>query len=640
MICKKCGHDNPDEARFCATCGTPLATPLTPGVGSSSQQTKELQDAVRRLEELIVVMNGRLAALERRQGIKAPIPEPTPAEVPEAAPITAEEITPAAPIPPPPPRKPREWEQILGGNWLARIGVLFLIIGAGFFLKFAFDQNWLDPTARVILGIIAGLGMLGGGYYWRKRYLTFSQTLSGGGIAVLYLAIFAAFAFFQMLTLYVAIGLLFVISGGSAALALRYNSMALAIIGILGAFIAPFILGTVELGRAGVSVAGMDIQLLVYIMVVDLGVLALSTFRNWRWLTLLAFFGSLLAFSGWYDQFGDRASLLVSEGSLTILFLIFVGATALYHLIWRRPAQGFDYTLMFTNAAAYLGASCALMWTDLRAWMGGFTLLLALFYGSLAYVALHRGAQRLCFFAVGIAIALLTIAIPIQLGDRAWTTIAWAIQGTVLMSLAIKFRMSQFRYYSYALFAVVAIRLLFLDTGVNLHTFQPVVNERVLAFLFAIAAMYLTGYLLWRERKTIRKRLTAVSTFWVAANFFTLWVLSFEVWDCFGSQLSAANIQATRTTLENVQNLSLTGLWAFYAMLLLVIGIAKRWRLVRLWALGLLIVPIAKVFIYDVWALETLYRIIAFVGLGLLFITGAYLYQRYGQAIRGFIVNK
>jgi uncharacterized membrane protein len=81
------------------------------------------------------------------------------------------------------PAKPREWEQILGGNWLARIGVIALIIGAAFFIKYAFDNDWLGPNARVILGIVAGLAMVGSGYYWQKKYPIFTQALSGGGIA-------------------------------------------------------------------------------------------------------------------------------------------------------------------------------------------------------------------------------------------------------------------------------------------------------------------------------------------------------------------------------------------------------------------------------------------------------------------------
>jgi uncharacterized membrane protein len=95
----------------------------------------------------------------------------------------------------------------------------------------------------------------------------------------------------------------------------------------------------------------------------------------------------------------------------------------------------------------------------------------------------------------------------------------------------------------------------------------------------------------------------------------------------------------TGRALRSAQNLSLTGLWAVYAVILLVIGIAKRWRAVRLGALVLLAVSIVKVFVYDVWVLERVYRIIAFVGLGVLLLVSAYLYQRYSKAIRGFLLK-
>jgi uncharacterized membrane protein len=857
------------------------------------QQIQSLRDEVNQLRKYYQLINERVGALERLQGMAAPVLKPPPRPVPtsqlepvptpgEAAITAPETITvPSAEIskpvkpPPPPPRehpptKPREWEQILGGNWLARIGVIALIIGVAFFLKFAFDQNWLGPTARVILGVVAGAIMVGAGYYWRKRYPTFAQALSGGGIALFYLSFFAAFAIFSLIPLYGAVGLLLLVSIGSAALATRYNSMALAIIGILGAFAAPFIIGITAPGGVGTSPGDQGIQLLVYIAIVDAGVLVLSTFRNWRWFTLIALFSSLLAFAGWHGEFGDRASLLTSQLSITLIFLIFVGATSLFHIIWRKAARGFDYALMFINAAAYFGISYGLMWHDLRAWMGGFTIALALFYAGLAYTAFRRGGEdtRISLFALAIAIVLLTVAIPVQLGDKAWTTIAWAAEGAVLMWLALTLKMPHFRNFCYAVFTIAVIRLIFFDTTVSMRGFNPVFNERFLAFIVSIAAMYLTAYLVWRNREEGRRAeyptfliaanfftlwiigaevfsyskipptlsadlsliillvlagattlyhlvwrrkpqifdlvLTVVnaaaysgisawlwqdlrawmgflyfvlalfygiltyvtlkrntesarlgsfalgitivfftvalavqlgdtkwttiawaaefvalmwlsfalrtpqlrnygygifvimagrlllfdtsvdvrafqpvlnqrflafvvgiaasyfaayllwrqrknmpewnipaSTFLVAANLFSLWLLSFEVWNYIGSQLAALTpAGAASNSLRNAQNLSLTALWAVYAVILLVIGIAKRWRAVRLAALGLLVVPIIKVFVYDVFALEQVYRIVAFVGLGLLLLSSAYLYQRYSRAIRGFLTNK
>jgi uncharacterized membrane protein len=632
--CESCGHDNPPEARLCANCGAPL---LAPGA-EAPQELEALRAEVRHLRELVIAINNRLTALEGRQETTAPPPEPAPvAPVQEVTPPPKAEQLEARP----PKARRGEWEQILGGSWLARIGVLALVIGIGFFLKFAFDNNWLGPTGRVILGVIVGLAMLGAGYWWRKRYPVLTQVLSGGGIAVLYLSIFASFAIYDLVNLYVAFAFLFLVSVASAVLALRYNSMSLAIIGILGAFIAPLVLGAFGESGLAVSEASRAIQLLVYILVVDIGVLILSSFRNWRWFTLLALFGSLIAFGVWYGEFERDIGLATAEIGITIIFLIFVGATTLFHIIWRRAPQAFDFTLMMINAAAYFGISLGLMWDTYRAWMGGFVFLIALFYAAVAYLAFRRQAEspRLSLFALGIAVVLLTVALPIQLGDKAWTTIAWAAEGAVLAWLSSALRMPQLRWYSCAVFLAVAVRLFFFDTPLGVGTFQPVLNERFLAFAVSIAALYAAGLLLLRESRKSGTSRADATVFLVAANFFTLWLFSFEVWDSFSSALRAAEVPA-REGLRSAQHLSLTAVWAFYAVIGLVLGIVKSWRYVRLGALVLLLIAIIKVFVFDVFKLELGYRIGAFVGLGILLLVSAYLYQRYRKVIRGVFTEK
>lgn len=663
MNCPNCQRENESSNRFCIFCGSPLLTPeveqpLEPAQASTDaliNQQLALQEEVRRLRELVVLMNERLANLEHTRGIAIPSSAPTAAAVPagsEPVAVPPAEAPPLTQAPPSPPRKirltkvrEREWEQILGGNWLARVGVLALIIGAAFFLKFAFDNNWIGPNGRVILGIVAGLAMLWGGYRWQRRYPVLAQAISGGGIAILYLSIFASFATYQLIGLYPAFGTLFLVSVASAGLAIWYNSMALAIIGILGAFMAPFMLGAFGPGGAIVGDGGRAVQLIAYVVVVDLGVLALSTFRNWRWLTLLALFSSLVAFGVLHDEFRREAGLLTFQVGLTLIFLIFVGATTLFHIIWRRAPQSFDQSLMVINAGAYFGISLGLLWDDFRLWMGGFTLLLALFYGGLAYVALKRSADnvRLSFVALVIALVLVTAAIPVQLGNTVWTTITWAAEGAVLIWLSLTFRMPQLRWYSYIVFTIMAVRLLFFDTSVDVYTFRPILNERFLAFLVSIAALYLAGYLLLRERKRPRESKVALAVFLIAANFLSLWLLSAEVLNYFGSHIAASlsvrDYEALRS-LRSAQSLSLTAVWALYAVILLVVGIVKRWRPVRLGALALLVVAIGKVFVYDVFTLQMAYRIAAFVGLGFLLLASAYLYQRYSKDIKGFLVEK
>jgi uncharacterized membrane protein len=658
MKCSICRRENEKPGRFCIFCGAPLLEPVVADKADSAAayqpEIETLLEEVRYLKRLVLYMNERIEKLEKMQGsiltgtqIGSGVPGETPADAVATAPLETGKVAPPspsknvkvheAPRPETVFRKPREWEQILGGNWLARVGVVALIIGAAFFLKLAIDRGWLGPAERIIIGVIAGLGMVGGGYFWQKRYPALAQALCGGGIAVLYLSIFASFAMFSLLNLYLAVCLLFTISAGSALLAVRFNSLALAIIGITGAFTAPFILGAFEPSVAGSVKSGQGYQLLIYILIVDCGVLALSAFRNWRWFSLLALSGSLMAFRVWYDQFGSDNQPALAVGGLTLIYLIFGGMTVITHIIQRKPAMGFDLALMVMNAAAYFGVGCGLMQRDWWGWLGLFSLLLALIYGGIAYISMRREEEvaRLKYLALGIAIVLITIAVPLQLGDSAWTTVIWAAEAVGLMWLSFFFYLPVLRSFSYGIFVLMALRLFFFDTFIDISTFHPIFNERMLAFLSAIAAFYLSVCLLQRYREKIQDRVVTASILLVAANILTIWVLSFEIWNYLDTQLDFASLEMQR----NVQNLSLTGFLAVYAMILLVIGIIRRYRLVRLWALGLLLIPIIKVFVYDVFNLEQMYRIIAFVGLGVLLLSGAYLYQRYNRAIRSFLVK-
>ncbi len=682
--CSRCGRVNPAEARFCIYCGSPLteesrATPTkSQSIEDEIRQLHEMisrityrlvalegvpgiEDEVRQLWEMVKRINSRLAALESRRG-RAPTPPPTatPEQIePEIIkPVPGVAPTPAEMIPPPEeipgraaeipgrvaekrPAKPREWEQILGGSWLARIGVLAIIIGIGFFLKYAFDNNWLGPQARVILGTVAGLVMLWLGFHWRKRYPIMTQVLSGGGIAVLYLSIFASFATYHLVNVYVAVALLLITSVLSTILALRYNSMALAIIGILGAFFAPYILGAFG-GGLGERTRGQAIQLLAYLVVVDIGVLLLSTFRNWHWFTMLALACSLLTYGAWYAQFDNRVSTTVAETGITLIFLSFAGTTYLFNIVRRRVPEVFDYILMSVTAAAYVGISLRIMWDDYRSWLGGFVLLLVIFYGLLAYLAYKRTPEsgRLSAFSLAIAIILLTVAIPVQFGDHAPTTIAWALEMAAFVWLSFVLKIPLLRYCAYAVFMAMFWRLLIFDTSVDITNFKPVLNARFLAFIIGIAATYLTIFTLWRRRASItREWRLAAPLLLIAVSFLSIWIISYEVWQSFTNSLRTAD-PAGRQGLENAQNLSLTAVWAIYAVIGLIIGIWRKWRYVRIGSLALLVVPIIKVFVYDVFHLETSYRIGAFVGLGLLLLASAYLYQRYSKVIKGVFTNK
>ena len=387
-----------------------------------------------------------------------------------------------------------DWEWLLGGNWLARIGVLALVIGIGFFLKLAFDNQWIGETGRVLMGLAAGLALLGGGEFWRRKYPILAQPLTGGGLAVLYLSIFAAFSLYDLIPALWALGFFFLVTLTAAGLALRYESFAIAVLGILGGFITPVLLGE-RLPDQRV--------LLAYVLVLDLGVLALATFRNWQWFTLLGLIGSLGLYQFWRTEL--EPSLMLASVGLTAIFLIFVGATTLFHLLWRRTPGPVDHALVLLNATAYFGLSYELLFDEIRPWMGGFTALLALFYGLLGYGILMRHRERVhhSLLAIGIAIVFLTIAVPVQLSGP-WICVAWAVEGVVLVWLSFLFGMPQLRWFGIAVFAVFGGWLLAIDTVEALSTdLTPVLNLYTLPYVAAVAACFLAAYLIYRERDSL-----------------------------------------------------------------------------------------------------------------------------------------
>ena len=458
----------------------------------------ELRSEVGRISDTLASYEGRLqpgGQVARRREARRPV-----APVPSPSVSTGETAeAPASDSKDPFPRRlgDHPGRELARSNWNTRGHHR-----VGFFLKLAFDNDWIDETTRVVLGIVGGLGLIGASEYYLKKYPVYAQTLAGGGIAILYLAIFAAFAFYGLIGIYPAVGLLFVVSMSAAALALRHDAVALALIGIFGAFLAPFVIGASDADARETFSGSGSAQVMLYVIVVDLGVVALATVRNWRWFTLLALAGSLITFAWWYE---DSPSLEVAQTSLTVIFLIFVGATTLFHVISRRVPQAFDYALMILNASAYLGLSYVVMWDELRDWMGAFTLGLALFYGLLAYLFMLRakGHPYLSLISLGIGFVLLTIAAPVQLGGP-WLSVAWAAEGAVLVWLSFALRAWQLRPSGAGVFALSILWLLANVPDTLSLDLRPLLNAHMLSHAIVIAAFYVAAYLVHRNRDSLR----------------------------------------------------------------------------------------------------------------------------------------
>ncbi|HEY6779487.1 MAG TPA: DUF2339 domain-containing protein, partial [Thermoleophilaceae bacterium] len=87
-------------------------------------------------------------------------------------------------------------------------------------------------------------------------------------------------------------------------------------------------------------------------------------------------------------------------------------------------------------------------------------------------------------------------------------------------------------------------------------------------------------------------------------------------------------VESTLLSAHQQGQMVLSVFWALVGLATLVIGLRRDLHVLRLAALGLLGVTAAKVFMFDFATLTSVYRVVSFIGLGLLLLIGAFVWQR------------
>ncbi|HEU5309903.1 MAG TPA: DUF2339 domain-containing protein, partial [Candidatus Eisenbacteria bacterium] len=175
-----------------------------------------------------------------------PVPEAMPPPPPRAG--STEAVVLGEPIP-----EAHDLEESVVGTWFPRLGALALLLGAGFGFRYAVDRGWIGPGARVSVGVALGVLLLLLGETTKRRgWAGYAQAVTGGGVAILYLTVWASFALYRMVPDPVAFALLVGVTTQAAGLALRYDSVALAVLATLGGFLNPIVVGRGAIDAAGV----------------------------------------------------------------------------------------------------------------------------------------------------------------------------------------------------------------------------------------------------------------------------------------------------------------------------------------------------------------------------------------------------
>ena len=363
----------------------------------------------------------------------------------------------------PKPKKQVNYEKFIGENLFGKIGILIFVIGVGFFVKYAIDKNWINETFRTVLGFLTGAALLFVAERLQKKYRTFSSLLAGGAFAVFYLTVAIAFHYYHIFSQTVAFIILIAITVFMSVLSVIYDRRELAIIALVGGFLAPFIVSSGE---------GSYQVLFIYVSILNLGMFGLSIYKKWSELPIISFvFTCLIMASFLLLNYSSRSTIISGHLLMFATLFYFIFLLPVFSILRGEKIQAMSRGLVFviiTNNFVYLLSGILFlrnMGLSFKA-SGLLSLFIALVnLGLVLWLWKSRKDYKfLVHTTLGLVLTFVSITIPIQL-DGNYITLLWASEMVLLLWLYVQ---SKIRVYEYA--AKILVGLTFVSYLMDVYS--------------------------------------------------------------------------------------------------------------------------------------------------------------------------
>jgi uncharacterized membrane protein len=541
------------------------------------------------------------------------------------------EQPPRTAAPPPPlwdPITRIQFEKLLGGRVFAWIGGLAILLGVIFLMRSAVDSSWFTEEIRTLMAAFGSLLLLGLGVWLheKKGHLEAARMAVAVAIPGLYATTVVATQTYDLIPPVIGLEAGALIGVIGVAIAVRWSSMLVGSIGILGALAAPMLTGTA--GEGG------SIAFVALALAAGVGVLL---WQRWDWLALGAFAVSApqlivwVAESRYIGLFGGSG-----EGGEPVLLVLAVLAG--FWVLYAAAAFGYElrvrgeeklpvssWVLLLCSSVFVFVLGCIVINDDetlaMNAWIFGFAAAHLLLGGAAIRFGVHREIGSL-LTAGGIALGSIGLA---NAFDGPMLVAIWAAMAAALAYMATRVDRG------YALALSDAQRLLLGAFGFLTLAFMHMLVVEAPPYALAEGVEDLGGSLVaiaccagaalacWYWGREIEPTTATVAGFVGAAGF--VYLGSVSIIDAIGANDAGES--------REIGQAWLSAFWAATGFGAVVWGMVRRSVNVRLGGLALLAVAIAKVWTYDLSELEELARALSFVALGLLLLSGAFAYQRF-----------
>ncbi len=389
-----------------------------------------------------------------------------------------------------------DWEKFIGENLISKIGILILILGVGIGAKFSIDNNLISPLTRIIFGYLAGLSLLGVGIKLKSNYTNYSAVLVSGAIAILYFITYFAYSLYGLMPQLVAFGLMVLFTIFTVIAAINYNQQVIALVGLVGAYGVPFLLG---------DGTGNIVTMFVYMTILNIGILIVAFQKYWKGVHRAAFLMTWFIYAAWFFFDGKRAvDFSVALPFAAIFFITFYVLFLAYKLLRKEQFVKRDIWLVLTNSFLFYGFGFAILERHeaTEQYLGLFTLANAGIHFIVGNI-IHRqklADKNLFYLVVGLVLLFLTIAIPVQL-DGNWVTLIWIGEAALLFWIG---RTKGVSFYEKMAYPLIAVALLSLTEDwshygrnymANPETrISPILNSYFLTSILFVAAL---GFINW-----------------------------------------------------------------------------------------------------------------------------------------------
>ena len=372
--------------------------------------------------------------------------------------------------------KPKEainWERFIGENLFSKIGIGIIIIGVFIGVKYSIEHNLISPAMRLVLSYLVGAGLFVAGAMLKKKYESFSAVLVSGAMTIFYFVTFIGYSVFNFFPQSLTFILMFLFTAFTVAASLNYNKVVIALIGLVSSYAVPFLLSD-NSGRVSI--------LFAYTAIINIGVLIISFYKQWRSLYLSAFVFTwlmLLSLSGNAYKYEDFIPYFIFN---LVTFLTFYIAFIFQKIHQEKELKEIDVVLFLSNSLLFFGMGVWYIYDyytmENRTIMAMFTLVNALLHFGVAYYFHVKKfpSQGLKYLILVLALSFATLVIPIQF-KGSWITVFWSAEAALLFWFGRRKNLLVYERISYAVMVLATFSLIIDWTKADYNLYYTNLNE-------------------------------------------------------------------------------------------------------------------------------------------------------------------